>query len=228
MSHPHSTLRCRRCRQLQPREQFAEIARTDHPSRTRRDAICTTCRENPVRRSDDECRPFPNPDDPTGQTMLVPLTKGRFALIDTIDAELIGQHRWYAMQVNHLWYAITAIGVGAGRMVLMHRMIRADIVIDIDHDNRDGLDNRRRNLRPATKSQNNANRAANAPRSGYKGVRRSSPGGGWTAYIKVMGVHIHLGTFATPEEAARVRDARAVIEFGEFAELNLIPDHDAA
>lgn len=224
MSRFHSTLHCRRCHEWQPREQFAEIPRPDTRAGVRRDTICATCRNNPVRRVDDDCRPLPNPDDPTGQTMLVPLTKGKFALIDASDAELIGECRWFAHRVRGLWYAIT----GGKPMTLMHRLIRSDVTGDIDHENRNGLDNRRSNLRPATRSQNIANRAAAAPRSGFKGVRRSSPNGGWTAYIKVRGVHIHLGTFATPEEAARVRDARAVIEFGEFAELNFVSDEHAA
>lgn len=227
MSRFHSTLYCRRCREWQPREQFAEIVRSEDPSRMRRDTICISCRANPVRRVDDDCRPLPNPDDPTGQTMLVPLTRGKFALIDARDAELIGEYRWYAMRTKKLWYAITSRS-SYTPMVLMHRMIRDDIAGDIDHANRNGLDNRRENLRPATRSQNIANRAASAPRSGFKGVRRSSPNGGWTSYIKVRGVHIHLGTFTTPEEAARVRDARAVIEFGEFAELNFVSDEHAA
>lgn len=70
------------------------------------------------------------------------------------------------------------------------------------------------------------NRAASrAVRSGYKGVRRSAPNDNWTAYIKVRGQHVHLGTFPTAEEAAHAYDARARIEYGAFARLNF-PDDD--
>jgi len=89
----------------------------------------------------------------------------------------------------------------------------------VDHRNGNGLDNRRANLRPATKSQNGANRLiAASNKSGFKGVDLKK--GRWRAQIKVVGSKIHLGYFDLAEEAARAYDMAAIEAFGEFATLN--------
>lgn len=224
MSRPKSTmLFCRRCRAMRPRDQFALLPRNDRSGGLRGDTICMECRSNPVRRSFDECLPLPNPDDPSGETMLVPLTKGKFAVIDTADAALVSQHRWFAMQVDRLWYAVTTDRNGHVG-VLLHRLLLPDAAL-IDHANGNGLDNRRCNIRPATQSQNIANRASPGSRSGFRGVAPSNPPGRWIARIKVEGKTHHLGTFDTPEEAARVYDTHAVRIFGAFARTNV--DHSS-
>lgn len=92
-------------------------------------------------------------------------------------------------------------------------------MFDIDHVNGVRDDNRIANLRPASSSQNNANRVATS-NSGFKGVRRfraafrAAIGGGST------GRQCHLGTFATAEEAARVYDREARARYGAYAKLN--------
>lgn len=65
----------------------------------------------------------------------------------------------------------------------------------VDHENRDGLDNRRDNLRVVTHQQNGFNRGA----KGYSWFR-----GKCQAHIKVNGKNIHLGYFDTPAEAHAV------------------------
>ena len=73
---------------------------------------------------------------------------------------------------NGMYYAGRA-RPGGGKMISMHREIAgARDGEDVDHRNRDSLDNRRRNLRKCTKSQNGANRPAQRDNSsGYKGVQ---------------------------------------------------------
>jgi len=88
----------------------------------------------------------------------------------------------------------------------------------IDHRDGDGTNNRLNNLRPATRSQNSAN--SRRPRhntSGYKGVGLHRGPGKWRATIARKEKKIHLGTFATPQEAheAYVKAARKL--FGKFA-----------
>jgi hypothetical protein len=113
-----------------------------------------------------------------------------------------------------MWYARRS--EGKWNKLYMHRELTGWALVD--HKNRDGLDNRRGNLRPASKSQN----AANAPRRSdstnqFKGVRPSSGGRpSWVARIQ----NRHLGTFPTEEAAALAYDAAARETFGEFAWLN--------
>lgn len=161
--------------------------------------------------------------------MLVPLTKGQVALIDTADAELIGRHRWIALEVPPLWYAITFVPAPDGRQrgILMHRLLMGDPPVEVDHVNGDGLRNVRSNLRLATDTEQTRNRSGNwNNESGYKGVRRANQREGWTAFIMLDGRYVHLGTFTTREEAAHARDAAERAHYGEFARLNFPADHD--
>lgn len=87
---------------------------------------------------------------------------------------------------------------------------------EIDHVNGDGLNNKRSNLRLASRSENLSNRGKTIKNtSGYKGVMASS--GKWMAQIKVHRCVIRLGVFESPEDAARVYDEAARKYHGEFA-----------
>ena len=89
---------------------------------------------------------------------------------------------------------------------------------DIDHVNRDKLDNRIRNLRLATPSQNGANTAVKSRNtSGFKGVTWHKSCKKWQAAIKVAGKNIHLGLWDDPKEAHAAYVAAANEHFGEYA-----------
>jgi hypothetical protein len=90
-------------------------------------------------------------------------------------------------------------------------------IVDIDHINRQRADNRITNLRPATRSQNQANVPIwRTSSSGYRGVTRRRSGR-WGAGINAHGRRIELGTFGTPEEASAAYRAAAVAHYGKFA-----------
>lgn len=153
----------------------------------------------------------------------VPLTQGKFALIDEDDEPLVLPHKWFAQRIRDRWYAGRNFKRETGWGVLhMHRLLSdADIV---DHINGDGLDNRRSNLRPANQFQNQQNRGPNKNnKSGFKGVSRSGKTL-WQAHIWSDGKHYALGRYATPEEAARVYDEAAREMHGEFAYQNFPED----
>jgi hypothetical protein len=147
----------------------------------------------------------------------IPLTQGKFALIDNRDYWLMRQFKWCAHFNGYNWYVVT----GAGRTRMrMHRLLAGFPPFALDHKNGNGLDNRRRNLRPATCSQNGANcgpQRNNA--SGFKGVTRHKALGKWQAQITFRGQYRYLGLFANPRLAFAAYRKAAKQLFGEFARI---------
>ena len=89
----------------------------------------------------------------------------------------------------------------------------------LDHENRDQLDDRIENLRPADQTLNNANSSRRKDNlSGYKGVSWTASRGRnkWLSQIKFRGRHIHLGYFDDPVEAAAAYVRAAQKYFGDY------------
>jgi len=113
---------------------------------------------------------------------------------------------------------------GNPRRILLHREVcPAAPGLEVDHINRNKLDNRRENLRECTRSQNSMNKGKMVSekrqfKSKYKGVCRNK--GLWRARIYKDAKQISLGYFDTEEEAARAYDNKAYELFGNFAALN--------
>ena len=94
----------------------------------------------------------------------------------------------------------------------------------VDHIDGNPLNNRRSNLRLATRSQNQANRRRNrTSRSRYKGVTWHQGQQRWMARIQVNGRRITIGYYADPLQAAYEYDAFARTYFGEYARVNFPP-----
>lgn len=88
----------------------------------------------------------------------------------------------------------------------------------IDHRNRVRDDDRLRNLRDASPSQNICNigiRSNNT--SGYKGVSWSTQRNKWRATIKAHGKQMHLGFFTNPRKAWEAYAVAVHLHHGEFA-----------
>lgn len=152
----------------------------------------------------------------------IPLDKGLFAIIDSEDYELVSQFNWYAKTSKRTHYAISTKAVSPVRM---HRLIMGitDRNIILDHKNRNGLDNRKVNLRIATFSQNNANIAPRENSSSkYKGVWWNKEKKKWTAETRINNKKKHIGHFETEEEAALAYNSHAARIYGEFAFINII------
>jgi len=93
---------------------------------------------------------------------------------------------------------------------------------EVDHANHDGLDNRRANLRLATRSQNIANQRKKRGASSYKGVYRLRDCNRWGAQIYRNGSKRHLGTFKDEVDAALAYDCALLEASGPFAKLNFL------
>ncbi|WP_052640292.1 HNH endonuclease [Zavarzinella formosa] len=160
--------------------------------------------------------------------MEIDLTRGLVAIIDDEDYPLVNQHKWHAkpaLRRKDKFYAATIVRdleTGKQRTIRMHQLIFPGAP-EVDHRDDDGLNNRRSNLRPCGQSQNQGNaRPRTDGKIKYRGVS-PMPNGNFQARIGYKGKVTHLGVFATPEEAAGAWNTAAVLRFGEFARLNVIP-----
>ena len=92
----------------------------------------------------------------------IELTRDQVALVDDEDYPVLIKASWYALPRHNHWYAATSNSNGGPVTVYMHRVIMdAPDGMQVDHINHNGLDNRRRNLRICTQSENLRNRRAN-------------------------------------------------------------------
>ena len=143
------------------------------------------------------------------------LSKNKFALVDDEDFEWLNKYKWYFN--GH--YAVRHILTN--KVEFMHRIILNTPKNKFtDHINKNKLDNRRINLRIASKSQNRVNSFSQMSKSGFRGVRPTSKKNGWFARIGVDGKRIYLGFFKNKIEAARAYNKAANEYFGDFANLN--------
>jgi AP2 domain len=155
------------------------------------------------------------------------LTKGQYAIVDATDYEWLSRWKWTAARQRHgYFYAYRQISVpGKYKTIMMHRQILGLEFGDKrmgDHLNHRTLDNRRQNLRIASCTQNNVNqhRVPRHNTTGFIGVSWSAERHKYTATISINNRTKSLGRYNTAEEAARVRDAKALELHGEFAMLN--------
>jgi len=157
---------------------------------------------------------------PTGDFRLIQLTQGKVATVDVSDFEHLNRFKWHAVRSKStdVFYAKRTLPSGESGETLMHREILAvPKGVDIDHKDGDGLNNRRSNLRIATKQQNIWNRGPQRnTSSGYKGVTWHKASKRWRANLTIDKKLRHLGTFKEKEEAIKVYEAAAEKLQGEF------------
>lgn len=155
----------------------------------------------------------------------IELDQGAYAFVDDTDYPILMGYKWHLhKKKNGSCYAITVV---AKKPVLMHRMIlQPPIGSLVDHINNNGLDNRRRNLRLCTSTQNCMNRSKTRKSKGskYKGVwfHKYKENGYWRAGIRINNKTQHLGIFKTELGAALAYNEAAEKLFGEFAHLNKV------
>lgn len=158
------------------------------------------------------------------ETVMIPLTRGLFAVVDAADAPGLLRFKWQATASGTTHYARRAVPQpgGPARYLQMHRQIM-DVPesMEVDHRDGDGLNNRRENLRVCTHQQNMANQGKRRHNtSGYRGVCRLKGTRAWVANLAGR----YLGCYETAELAARAVDTAARRQHGEYARLNFPDD----
>ena len=155
---------------------------------------------------------------------------GKFALVDDEDYEFLMQWRWYLGVEGYARRDIHICRIN-GKTVTknfkMHRLIiKAKDGEHVDHKNNDRLDNKKENLRIATRSNNSCNRNKNRGvySSKFKGVSISHwHKEKWLSRIQVNKKPFLLGVFDKEIEAAIAYNEAAIKMHGKFAKLNIIP-----
>lgn len=159
-------------------------------------------------------------DDNTAGIIIVSNTYGeKLVLVDREDLKRISMFRWGLSDGGK--YVSASFNSGSDRStILLHRLIMSfPKDLEIDHINLNGLDNRKCNLREATRSQNAINRPTlRNNKLGIKGVRKLH--GKYSATIYFEGRNIHIGTFNDILSASEARKAAEKEYHGRFAATN--------
>lgn len=155
----------------------------------------------------------------------IPLTKGKKAIVDDEDWELVSKLKWHYQTVKKSGYACRKVWDKENKRywtVYMHRFImQPPKGLDIDHINRNPLDCRRKNMRICPRWVNIHNKPSSRPNtSGYRGVYKM--GEKWIAFISFQGKRTYLGRdFTNPKDAAKAYDKAAREFYGKYAWQNL-------
>ena len=159
----------------------------------------------------------------------VPLTQGKFAIIDNEDFERVSKFKWHYRKkrpntkTGYAARGVRKLGTKSGFTTqAMHTFILGLNPFSIvDHINHDGLDNRKINIRKVDhfgNTQNALKRIDN--KSGFKGVCIHKASGKFCAQIMGNKDRIWLGLFNTALEAAKAYNKAAKKYYGEYACLN--------
>jgi len=163
---------------------------------------------------------------------IIPLTKGYSTMVDDDQYERLSQYKWHVQFCKNRKGEISIIYAVSTRYdenrklqtVYMHRDIMGitEKSIKVDHEDHNGLNNCRENLRVCEHRDNMRNRRVpTSNTSGFKGVTWYPKDSRWYAQIHCMGKHHHLGSFPGTEEgklmAAKAYEEAAKIFHAEFA-----------
>lgn len=149
----------------------------------------------------------------------ITLSRGSVVLVDDEDYEFLNQSKWSLKDGR---YARSTTGdfihVEVAKRMGIWRPDR-----EVDHRDRDGLNNRRENLRVGTHAQNMRNIGPYSTNSsGYKGVCWDKSRNKWLASISINNRFKNLGRFDTAEEAASPYNRAAIQVSGDFAFVNAL------
>lgn len=148
----------------------------------------------------------------------IPLTKGKFAIVDDEDYEILKGYAW----LYSCGYAVrNALRIDQVKLstISMHRVIaKTPGPLLTDHKNGNKLDNRKENLRICTFSENFFNQGPHKDNlTGYKGVCFNRKYNRYQSQIMARGKSHYLGSFLTAEEAHAAYVKASKLLHGEFS-----------
>jgi len=148
------------------------------------------------------------------------LTKGKVAIVDDEDFEEVNKHKWYCMPHRNTFYACRH-GGNYSIINMSHQIMGNVDGKVIDHINRNGLDNRRCNLRFCSVSENCRNKKLNSNNtSGFRGVHWDLKCKKWVVQVQSNYTVVYRALFDDKVEAAMDYDRKARELFGDFVVLN--------
>ena len=141
-------------------------------------------------------------------------TKSEF-YFDMDDYEKIKNITWYEKIRKDGFRKVAGTDRDTGEQVIMHILLGFKWC---DHDDRNELNNRKYNLRVATKQDNSRNRNLQKNNtSGFVGVSLNKKSKTWRSYIMIDKRNINLGSYQNKKDAIRARLVAEKQYFGEFA-----------
>lgn len=146
-----------------------------------------------------------------GETVVCTTAAGVEYLISPVDLERVRKYSWCLSKSGYLVANVN------GKVVKLHRYILSPPNGKVvDHINGDCTDNRRENLRVCSLAENGKNIKRKKNCAISPGIRLL-PSGKYNARITYNRTEIHLGNFATLEEAITVRRNAEAKYYGEFS-----------
>lgn len=148
------------------------------------------------------------------------LINGLAVIVDAEDYPVVSRFTWHIKKDKKTFYAYTNIKIGGKQCGLsLHRLLTGIKESQCDHINRNGLDNRKENLRYATNKENSCNRVREN-KYGFRGVYKPKKSPNFSFHIQKGDIRIRKHGFKTAEDAAKEYDKLSKELHGEFGIRN--------
>lgn len=148
------------------------------------------------------------------------LTQGKKTMVDDSDYAALSRWNWFYTEGYAARKGRRSEGEMSSDTFFLHNQIlnKSRDRNQVDHVNRNTLDNRRSNLRVCTFSENQANSGLRRDNtSGHRGVSWVKAKKRWRALIRINGKKKHLGYFLEKTQAVAAYREAALDSFGVFA-----------
>lgn len=133
---------------------------------------------------------------------------------DMNDYNTIKDYCWNDCIIHDTYHVLSAWDKNIKKMVKIHHLLGCK---NFDHEDKNPLNNRRYNLRPATVSQNNANQPLRKDnKSGIKGLSFRKDHQKWVAKIQIKGEKPYYKEFVDKNDAIKALLTKAKELHGEY------------